>query len=84
MQHLEATRYRLVSPNYVLEATSTRAGDLDQQKQTEMVRAVVIKDPYNPAGGWSAFGMQLQRGFWFSFLQKQPGLRVPQLHWESG
>ena len=84
MQNLETTRFRLVSPSYVPEATSTRAGDLEPQKQMETMRALVIADPYDPVGGWSAFGVQLERGFWFSFLQKQPGFRVPQLGWEPG
>lgn len=50
----------------------------------EMMRAVVIADPYGPVGGWSAFGVQLERGFWFSCLRKQPGLRAPWLPWEPG
>lgn len=84
LQNLETARFRLVSPNDVLEATSTLAGDLEQQKQMEMMKAVVIADPYDPAGHWSAFGVQLERGFWFSFLQKQPRLRAPRLPWEPG
>ena len=48
LQNLETTRFRLVSPNDVLEATSTLAGDLEQQKQMEMMKAVVIADPYDP------------------------------------
>lgn len=50
----------------------------------ERVTAVVIADPYSPIGGWGAFWEQLERGFWFSLLQKQPSLCVPCLPWGPG
>lgn len=50
LQNLETMRFRLVSPNYMLKATSTWADDLEQQKQMERMRAVVLADPYDPVG----------------------------------